>query len=252
MLIHGLFVNSTVWDRLAPLFTQRGRCVMPDLPLGAHRTPMNGADLSPPGLAQMIAELIQRLQLREVTVLGNDTGGALCQILCANHPELVDRLVLTNCDAFEHFPPAAFRAIERAGGRIPGLIKGLDLLLRARLLRRAALAAAPLTIQPLPDELLAAWFEPLHDRRIRADLRAVLQGISPEHTLAAAERLKTFDRPALIAWGTRDRFFPVSDAERLARTLPCARLETIDNARTFVQLDQPQRLAELVLASPGN
>jgi pimeloyl-ACP methyl ester carboxylesterase len=219
---------------------------MPDLPLGAHSAPMNGADLSPPGLAAMIAEFIQRLHLREVTVIGNDTGGALCQILCANHPELVDRLVLTNCDAFEHFPPAAFRAIEAAGAHVPGLIAGLDLVLRARPLRRAVMAAAPVTVRPLPDELLAAWFAPLHDPRIRADLRSVLQGISPHHTLTAAERLRTFDRPALIAWGTRDRFFPLSDAERLARTLPDARLETIDNARTFVQLDQPQRLAELV------
>jgi pimeloyl-ACP methyl ester carboxylesterase len=205
-----------------------------------------GADLSPPGLAQLIAELIQELRLRNVTVLGNDTGGALCQILCANHPELVDRLVLTNCDAFERFPPAAVRAVERAGARIPGSIAALDIFLRLRLLRRAALTVVPVTMQPLPDALLASWFEPLHDRRIRADLRAVLQGISPVHTLAAAERMKKFDRPALIAWGTRDRFFPLSDAHRLAATLPHARLETIDEARTYVQVDQPQRLAELV------
>jgi pimeloyl-ACP methyl ester carboxylesterase len=77
--------------------------------------------------------------------------------------------------------------------------------------RRTLLAAAPLTIQPLPDELLAAWFAPLHDRRIRIDLPTVLQGISAEHTLAAAERLRSFDRPTLIAWGTRDRFFPLRD-----------------------------------------
>lgn len=101
-------------------------------------------------------------------------------------------------------------------------------------------------MRPLPDALLAGWFEALHDRRIRADLRAVLEGISPEHTLAAAERLKTFERPALIAWGSRDRFFPLSDARRLADTLPHARLETIDDARTYVQVDQPQRLAELI------
>jgi pimeloyl-ACP methyl ester carboxylesterase len=247
LLIHGLFVDSRVWDRRVPLLTPRARCVRPDLPLGAHRMPMNSdADLSPPGLAEMIAELIQRVRLRKVTVVGNDTGGALCQILCANHPELVDRLVLTNCDAFERFPPVAFRAIERAGAHIPGSIAGLDLFLRFRLLRRAALAAAPLTMRPLPDQLLASWFEALHDPRIRADLRAVLRRISPEHTLTAAERLKTFDHPALIAWGTRDRFFPVSDTRRLAQTLPFARLETIDNARTYVQCDQPQRLAELI------
>ena len=101
-------------------------------------------------------------------------------------------------------------------------------------------------MRPLPDQLLASWFEPLGDRHIRADVRAVLAGISPRHTLAAAERLTAFDRPALIAWGTRDRFFPLSDAQRLARVLPHARLETVDDARTYVQVDQPQRLAELM------
>jgi pimeloyl-ACP methyl ester carboxylesterase len=247
LLIHGLFVDGRVWDHLVPLLTPRARCIRPDLPLGAHRTPMRtNADLSPPGLARMIAELIEQLELRDVTLLGNDTGGALCQILCANHPELVQRLVLTNCDAFENFPPVAVRALERFGSRVPGSIAALDLFLRVRLLRRAALAAVPVTMRPLPDELLASWFEPLGDHRIRADLRAVLQGISPRHTLSAAERLMTFDRPAVIAWGTRDRFFPVSDAQRLARTLPNARLETIDGARTYVQVDQPQRLAELI------
>ena len=177
------------------------------------------------------------------------TPAARCaQILCANHPQVVGRLVLTNCDAFENFPPVAFRAIEAAGAHVPGAVAALDLVLRSRVLRRTLMAAAPLTVRPLPDEMLADWFAPLRDRRIRSDLRAVLRGISPDHTLAAAERLRAFERPALIAWGTRDRFFPLRDAVRLARTLPHARLETIDNARTYVQIDQPERLAELLIA----
>ncbi len=207
---------------------------------------MNGADLSPPALADMIAEFIERLELRDVTVVGNDTGGALCQILCANRPELVDRVVLTNCDTFENFPPFAFRGIEALGARVPGSIAGLDQVLRRRLLRRAVLAAAPLTMKPLPDDLLVSWFTALRDSRIRADLQMVLRGISPKHTLAAAEQLTNYDRPALIAWGTRDRFFRVRDAQRLAGILPNARLELIDNARTYVQIDQPRQLAELI------
>ncbi|WP_319450010.1 MULTISPECIES: alpha/beta hydrolase [unclassified Mycobacterium] len=139
------------------------------------------------------------------------------------------------------------RLIEAIGAHVPGSIAGLDAILRTRLLRKAALMAAPLTMRPLPDELLSAWFSSLHDRRVRADLRAVLQGISSKHTLAAAERLRTFDRPALIVWGARDWGFPLSDAERLAVTLPCSRLEILENARTYVQFDQPQRLAELLL-----
>ncbi len=247
LLVHGLFVDSTVWAPLAALLEGRLRCVMPDLPMGAHALPMNGADLSPPALAALLAEFIERLQLSHLTVVGNDTGGALCQILCANHPHVVDRLVLTNCDAFEHFPPTMFRPIEAAGAHVPGLIAGLDLLLRVPLIRRAALTAAPVTMRPLPDHLLADWFEPLHDRRIRADVRTVLQGISARHTLEAADRLRHFTGPALIAWGARDRFFPLTDAARLTQTLPRARLEVIEDARTYVQFDQPQQLADLII-----
>lgn len=207
---------------------------------------MDGADLSPPGLAQLIVEFIERLGLEDVTVVGNDTGGALCQILCANHPELVDRLVLTNCDTFENFPPFPFPAIYALGARLPGLIAVVDQVLRRRFLRRAGLAAVPVTMQPLPDDLLVGWFAALHDPRIRADLKAVLRGISSKHTLAAAKRLATYDRPALIVWGTRDHLFRVRDAQRLADTLPRAQLELIDDARTYVQIDQPEKLAELL------
>ncbi len=108
------------------------------------------------------------------------------------------------------------------------------------------MSIAPLTVAPLPDSLVKSWLVPLHDRRVRRDLVTVMRGISPEVTIAAAPRLRGFDRPALIAWGMRDAFFPFSDAQRLARALPKARIERIENARTFVQLDAPKRLAELV------
>ena len=248
LLVHGLFVNSRVWDPLVPLIQESVRCVLLDLPLGAHRVAMGrGADLSPPGLAAMIAEFIERVQLENVTVIGNDTGGALCQILCANYPELVSRLVLTNCDAFENFPPRVAKLAEGIGAHVPGSIAILDKILRVRQLRQGALMAAPVTIRPLPDELLSEWFSALHDRAVRADLRAVLQGISSKHTMAAAKLLPMFDRPALIVWGARDWGFPVSDAQRLAEILPSSRLEIIENARTYVQFDQPRRLADLLL-----
>jgi pimeloyl-ACP methyl ester carboxylesterase len=247
VLIHGVLVNGTVWDRAVSALSGRTRCIVPDLPLGSHRIPMgDGVDLSPIGLAQLIADLLERLELDHVTLVGNDTGGALCQLVCAHHPERIARLVLTNCDAFENFPPPAFRLVIRALARVPGAVAALAVLGRLRAMRRATMAIAPLTVEPVPDSLLQGWISPLRDPNVRRDLVRALQGISPRHTLDAAERLRTFDRPALITWGMRDRFFPYSDAERLAAVLPNARLERIDNARTFVQLDAPQRLADLV------
>jgi pimeloyl-ACP methyl ester carboxylesterase len=247
VLVHGLLVAGSVWDRLIPELAPRARLIVPDLPLGSHRRPMDpAADLSPPGLAALIAELIQRLELTDVTLVGNDTGGALSQLVVANHPQRIARLVLVNCDAFEHFPPPAFRLLVKGLGRVPGAVAMLATLGRLRAGRRAAFALAPLTVEPLPDELVKTWVAPLRARAIRHDLIKVLRGISPEYTLTAAERLPEFGGPVLIAWGTRDPFFPFADAERLAALFADARLEQIEGARTFVQMDAPERLAELI------
>jgi pimeloyl-ACP methyl ester carboxylesterase len=247
VLIHGLLVNGTVWDPLIEELSNEARCIAPDLPLGSHHTAMNeDADLSPLGLAGLIAELLERLELGDVTLVGNDTGGALCQLVCADHPARVARLVLINCDAFEHFPPRALRPIVRGLGRVPGAVATLDLLGRSRIMRRATMSIAPLTVEPIADPVLKGWIAPLHDRGVRRDLVRVARGISPEVLIDASQRLRSFDRPALIVWGLRDKFFPVADAERLTQTLPAARLERVADARTFVQLDAPQRLAELL------
>jgi pimeloyl-ACP methyl ester carboxylesterase len=249
VLIHGLLVNGSVWDRLLPGVSAHARCIVPDLPLGSHRQPMNrAADLSPPGLAALIAELIERLELDDVTLVGNDTGGALCQLVVAAHPDRIGRLVLTNCDAFEDFPPAAFRLLVKGLGHVPGAVAALEALGRLRPVRQVSMSLAPLTVEPIPDAMLRAWLSPLRNPAVRRDLVKVLRGISPKHTLDAAARLPGFTRPVLIAWGTRDRFFPLADAERLAALFADARLEKIDTARAFVQMDAPERLAELVTA----
>ena len=251
VLIHGLLVNGNIWDRLIPLLAAQGRCIVPDLPLGSHSLPMNkGADLSAPGLARLIAEFMERLELEDVTLVGNDTGGALCQLVAADHRERLGRLVLTTCDAFENFPPPAVRPLVTAL-KLPGALVATSVMARLRVVRQAAFKAMPLTMEPIPDEQVKSWVAPLADKGIRADLSTVVRGLDPADTLAAAERLRDFDRPALIAWGVEDRFFPFSDAERLAATLPNARLERIPNARAFVQLDAPERLAELI-ASVAN
>jgi len=246
VLIHGLLVNGNVWDRLVPLLAAQGRCIVPDLPLGSHSLPMHeGADLSARGLSRLIAEFMERLELEDMTLVGNDTGGALCQLVVAYHPERLGRLVLTSCDAFENFPPPAVRPLLTAL-KLPGALVATSVLGRLRAVRRAAFKAMPLTMQPIPDEQVKSWVAPLADKRIRADLATVVRGIDPAVTIAAAERLRDFDRPALIAWGAEDRFFPFSDAERLAAMLPNARLERVPGARAFVELDAPERLAEMI------
>ena len=172
VFVHGLLVNGRVWDRLLPLLSSRARCIVPELPLGAHQSPMNpAADLSPPGLAGLVGELLERLELEEVTLVGNDTGGALAQLVAADHPERLARLALITCDAFENFPPKSIAPAVKAMARFPGIVGGLELIGRLRPARRAAMSLAPLTVEPVPDTLVKSWLAPLRDPGVRRDLK---------------------------------------------------------------------------------
>jgi pimeloyl-ACP methyl ester carboxylesterase len=247
VFVHGLLVDGRLWRKVTPLLEGDFRCIVPDLPLGSHLTPMKSeADLSPPGLARIVAEFLESLDLQEVVLVANDTGGAISQITAANHPERIGRLVLTNCDAFENFLPPAFRPLQWAA-RVPGMLTGTLQGMRFAPLRRLPIAYGWLIKRDFAGAPTREWVDPyLSDRAIRRDTVKVLRGIDPRYTLEAAEKLREFDRPAMLAWAVEDRFFKLSFAERLAEAIPGARLERIEDSYTFVSEDQPERLASLI------
>jgi pimeloyl-ACP methyl ester carboxylesterase len=251
VFVHGILVNANLWRKVVPRLEGCTRVTL-DLPLGSHLEPMPaGADLSAPGLALMIAEAIEALELDEVTVVGNDTGGGLTQLMAVRRPERLARVVLTSCDAFDNFPPRFFRIV-LAPAQIPGAIPVVFAGMRLRPLRRLPIAYGWLSNEPIEREAEDSYVLPvLTGGGIRRDLRKVLAGLDPKYTLDAAARLTALDKPALIAWSTEDRFFPPAHAERLAKVIPDARLEWIEGARSFSPEDRPERLAELIGAFVG-
>ena len=247
VFVHGALVNGDLWRKVVPLLASEFRCIVPDLPLGSHRQPMRpDADLSPPALARAIAELIEKLDLRDVTLVGNDTGGALCQLVVTRHPERIGRLVLTPSDAFENFPPKLFSGFLLAA-RVPALLGAILQTTRFRSVARSPLVFGWLAKHGLDDTTLDSYLRPVRESRgVLHDLAKVARGIDPRLTLEAAERLRDFAKPVLLAWAPEDELFPIAHAERLAALLPDARIVRIDDAYTFVPEDQPERLAEVV------
>ena len=248
VLVHGALVNANLWRRVVPLLGGRTRVAL-DLPLGSHIEAMpREADLSPPALADLIADAIAALELEDVTIVGSDTGGALTQMLATRRPERIGRVVLGSCDAFDNFPPRLFRYV-LAPALVPGAIPLAFGGLRIRALRRLPIAYGWLTNEPPEPEADDSYVLPALTRGdVRRDIRKLLAGLDPRHTLDAAAKLTGFDKPVLIAWSANDRFFPPAHAERLARLIPDARLEWIEGARTFSAEDAPERLAELIAA----
>jgi pimeloyl-ACP methyl ester carboxylesterase len=200
------------------------------------------ADLTPYGIAATINSFLEALNLDDVTIVGNDSGGAMSQVLVTRHPQRIGRLVLTNCDTHENFPPGIFKTMPPIA-KLPGGMALLAAPFRIPALARAAFK--PFTRTKIPDELVASWMQPaLRDPGVKHDAKKVTVGMNKRYTLEAAEKLRSSELPILLTWAPGDKLFPISYAERLARETPNARIVEIPDANTFVPLDQPQRLAD--------
>lgn len=243
VFVHGYLVDGRLWDGVVDRLSDRCRCIAPDWPIGSQQIAMKpDADLSPPGIAALIDSFLAALDLDDVTIVGNDSGGAMSQVLATRHPERIGRLVLTNCDTHKNFPPGPFKALVPIA-KLPGGMAALGVPFRIGAVARAAFR--PFTRDPLPAELIASWMEPgLHDPGVKRDLKKVTSGMNKRYTIEAAEKLKTSDLPVLLTWAPEDRVFSLKYAKRLAAETPNARLVEIPNSRTFVPVDQPERLAD--------
>jgi pimeloyl-ACP methyl ester carboxylesterase len=250
VFVHGALASAELWNRVVPSLAASTRCVTADWPLGSHRLPMRrSADLSPPALADLVVELCDHLGLSEATFVGNDTGGALCQLVAARHPDRVRRLVLTPSDAYENFPPPKLFRLLNLARRVPGGLWYTGQAMRLRWAQRLPIAFGHLARHGVDPQLVDRWFEPLRTTRgVRRDFAKLLRTLSPTYTLGAVEALRKLEAPALVVWSKDDPIFPFDHAERLVADLPKARLEVVDDSYGFVPLDQPQRLAKLIAA----
>jgi pimeloyl-ACP methyl ester carboxylesterase len=259
VLLPGLMMDASLWEQVIGDLAADHRCIAPTLPLGAHRYPMLAeADLSPRGIARLVAEFLDTLDLNDVTLVGNDTGGALVQLLLCDDAARVGRIALVSCDAFDNFPPGLTGKTLVLAGKLSPRLFGLFMQqMRLRPLRRLPLAFGWLTVHG--DAATARWIKPvLKHPEIRRDTVRVLRAIAAERDvmLKAAECLPSFDRPALIVWASEDRVMPLEHGYRLAALLPQGRLVEIDDSYTLIPLDQPARLSQairdFIAASPSN
>ena len=249
VLLHGLMMDAWLWDETIAELSGGHRCVAPTLPLGAHRHAMHpGADLSLPGIARLVAEFLGRLDLHDVTLVGNDTGGALVQLLMAEGAARVGRAVLVSCDAFDNFPPGLTGKTLVLSGKLPPPVFGLFMQqMRVRPARRLPIAFGWLTKRG--DAATARWLTPVMTQpEIRRDAVRMLRAAAADtHLLLdAADRLPGFDRPALVVWARGDRVMPPEHGRRLAGLLPQGQLAEIDDSYTLIPLDQPARLAQII------
>ena len=252
VFVHGLLVNGDLWRKVVPLLADRYRCIVPDWPLGSHELPLrSGADRTPRGIARIVTEFLDRLGLDGVTLVGNDTGSAIVQLVLAERPKRVARAVLTTGDAFENFLPPRFKPLQWLA-RVPGALWLSGQATRGPVLGRVGYAPLSETLRDA--RIFDSYTGPgRRSAGVRRDLAKVLRAVSSSYTLQAAAKLGGFTGPVLIAWAADESIFPNEHAERLAKILPDARVEWIKDSRAFVPEDQPRALADAIGAflAPG-
>jgi pimeloyl-ACP methyl ester carboxylesterase len=247
--VHGILVDGQLWHGVADSLGRAGyRCIVPTLPLGSHTIPVNdAAALSLPGVAEIVNDAIAALDLSDVTLVGSDTGGGICQLAIDARPDRIGRVVLTNCDAFDKCPPYPFDLVFTLL-RGPISIKTLFWLMRIPALRNSPLGFGLLLSRP-DARLTADWIKPcLNDARICRDLAALLRQVATADLTDVAARLTRFAKPVTLVWGQRDRIFTPRLGRRLAEVFSNGKLIEVPGAKTFVSLDNPDAVVDAIAA----
>jgi pimeloyl-ACP methyl ester carboxylesterase len=245
VLLHGLLMDGAQWRHVVTDLRADFRCVMPTLPMGAHRRPMRpDADLSLRGLGRIVAEFLTQLDLSDVTLCFNDWCGA--QVMIADGlVERVGRLVLVSCEAFENYPPGLPGRLAAISARLPGGVTIMRRALLVRRLRQLPMTFGSMSKRHVPDEVMQEWLRPLADRKIRRDYKKYAGDTKRgrRDLLAATDALKSFDRPVLVVWATEDRIMPLEHGRRLVEIFPNSHLVEIADSYTLIPEDQPTLLA---------
>lgn len=247
LFLHGIIANSWLWRHVVPELATDYRCIAPDWPLGSHELGMDrSTDFSLPGLAGLVEEFMEAADLDRVTLVANDTGGAIAQWVAVHDPDRLARLVLTPCDAFDNFLPLPIRHLQLLGRSRPGMWL-VGKTLHYPPIHRLPLAFGRLTVDPIDREAMEIYTGPLRDNPdTRADFVRLVQRISTRYTNEAAERIRSFEKPTLVAWSSDDRMFPLRHGHELARRIRGAELVVIDRAGAFVPEDRPKELASAI------
>lgn len=246
VFVHGVFLSSRLWQDVIDGVSDIRRCVAIDLP-GHGASAQTDRPIGVGDLADIVEEVRVALDLDAVDLIGNDTGGAVCQVFAGRHPERIRSLVLTNCDTQGNLPPANFAMpveLARQGQLAPVL---------TQMSSDPELARGPMGLgsglerpEDLTEDDLAEYLGPFRTLEGAAVLERMVAAMDDAELVAVEPVLKGLEAPTLIAWGTGDAFFELSWGEWLRDTIPNARLETIEGAKLFYPHERGADLVPLL------
>jgi pimeloyl-ACP methyl ester carboxylesterase len=247
LFVHGLATSSYLWRNVIDLLDGERRCVAFDLPLHGSTPAAASQDFSLPGFTRFLADCCDALGLTDIDLVGNDTGGAICQSFAAGQPSRLHTLTLTNCETHKNLPPKLL--LPAAWLARAGLTAGYMTRLAhdTERGRRRMYGAGYENLASLPLDVARAWLEPLGaTRELARQNERILPSLHARDLLAIEPALARLQVPTLIVWGTGDMFFRRKWAYWLRDTIPGAtEVVELDKARLFFP---DERAAEFTAA----
>jgi pimeloyl-ACP methyl ester carboxylesterase len=247
LFIHGVFLSADLWAGQLEALGDLRRCVAVDL-LGhggsACPPDSEAADMTLPAQADMILAVLDALGADQADLIGNDSGGAIAQLVAVKAPHRVRSLTLTDCDTDENLPPAEFAPIVEMA-RSGVLAPALPAMVADPVASRDALASSLERPDALSDEVISGFLAPFADPVRARAVEAMIASLDPAVLVPIRDGLARLQAPTLIVWGTADGFFSVSWAQWLADTIPGTQeLRLVEGARLFHPLERPAELSQ--------
>lgn len=246
LFLHGAFSNGNTWRKVIPELAQQFQCIIPEWPFGGHKLAIqNPLDVTPVGITNLIAAVLDALNLDKVILVANDTGGAYAQIFATRYPNRISHLILSNCEGFEIFPPKKFHSLKYMV-RIPGYLWLMSKLFKSTTFLKQNIAFGLLSHQLTGQNIFDLYVKNFVERKsIRTDFKKMAMEWDPKYTLKAANELSEFKKPVLVLWGNDDQeLFPIELGRRIQAIFSNATFVEIPNAMTYIQEDNPRAFIE--------
>ena len=243
LFVHGVLLNGYLWRHQFAQLDSSRRCIAPDLLAHGHTEIAADQDVSVTANAHMLAQFLDALGIEQVDLVGNDSGGGICQIFAALYPQRLSSLALTDCDTHDNWPPEAFKpfvAMVAAGG----LPETVQAMLADKSVYRAALASAYERSKAVADDTIETFLRPFTRSPQRMhDLERFINAFDCRHTVQIEAQLARVQAPTLIAWGTDDIYFGLEWSHWLAKTIPgTKRRVELESARVFFPEERAEEL----------
>lgn len=243
LFVHGVLLNGYLWRHQFAQLDGSRRCIAPDLLAHGHTEIAADQDVSVTANAHMLAQFLDALGIDQVDLVGNDSGGGICQIFAALYPQRLRSLALTDCDTHDNWPPEAFKpfvAMVAAGG----LPETVQAMLADKSVYRSALAPAYEHAEAVADDTIETFLRPFTRSPQRMhDLERFINAFDCRHTVQIEAQLARVQAPTLIAWGTDDIYFGMEWSHWLAKTIPgTKRRVELESARVFFPEERAEEL----------